>query len=145
MVNVTPSAPQVYPILYTWNNNAYIISNLSGLGCADTVYSTQATTVNGTTTYAKYVVLPATSALNILDAYQTQFAVPSLACSSLLQQAASLTPPTNGNTGGIDVFGINVASIGGFIELMAFGLGIVLILGIFKRLIEWIGFTERRR
>ncbi|MEM3264553.1 MAG: hypothetical protein QXH07_01190 [Thermoplasmata archaeon] len=91
MVNVTPATPPVFPILYTWGGEVYQISSLSGLGCADTVYSTTASTVNGTTTYTPYVVLPANQGMQVIEAYEAQFSVPNMACSSYIQQAELLS------------------------------------------------------
>ncbi|MHB1764760.1 MAG: hypothetical protein ACYCS1_04375 [Gammaproteobacteria bacterium] len=83
MVNVTPATAPSFPITYTWDGQVYNLASVQGFGCVDTVYST---TYNGSS-YNNYVVLPANQALVIVDAYEAQFAVPNLACNSLITQA----------------------------------------------------------
>jgi len=117
MVNVTPTAPPQLPILYTWNNGqVYELAGLSGFGCVDTVYSTTATTVNGTTTYNTYSVLPANQGLQIIEAYQAQFGVANLACPSYIQQAMALSQ-MNAPASSSTFFGLDLSTFGGWIEL----------------------------
>jgi len=126
MVNVTPTAPPQLPILYTWNNGqVYELAGLQGFGCVDTVYSTTATTVNGTTTYSTYSVLPANQGLAIVEAYQAQFGVANLACNDYVQQAMMYNQAGATATSSSTVFGIDLNSIGGIFEL-----GVVIIFGL---------------
>lgn len=120
MVNVTPATPPAFPILYTWGGEVYQISSLSGLGCADTVYSTTATTVNGTTTYAPYVVLPANQGLQVITAYEAQFGVPNMACSSFIQQADLLNGVGTSTTVSNNVLGFDLTTSGGVIDFSIF-------------------------
>lgn len=128
MVNVTPATPPAFPILYTWGGEVYQISSLSGLGCADTVYSTTATTVNGTTTYTPYVVLPANQGLQVITAYEAQFGVPNLACSSFIQQADLLNGVSSGASTSNMVLGFDISTMGGMLEL---GISTVALLAVF--------------
>jgi hypothetical protein len=128
MVNVTPATPPAFPILYTWGGEVYQISSLSGLGCADTVYSTTATTVNGTTTYAPYVVLPADQGLQVITAYEAQFGVPNMACSSYIQQADLLNGVSTSTTASNTIMGFNINTFGGLFDL---SLSIVALLAVF--------------
>ena len=128
MVNVTPATPPAFPILYTWGGEVYQISSLSGLGCADTVYSTTATTTNGTTTYSPYVVLPANQGLHIIEAYEAQFGVPNLACSSYIQQADLLNGVSTASaSSGMTIFGFDLTTAGGAFDFVVF---LVVILGV---------------
>ena len=128
MVNVTPATPPAFPILYTWGGEVYQISSLSGLGCADTVYSTTATTTNGTTSYSPYVVLPANQGLQVIEAYESQFGVPNLACSSYIQQADLLNGvSTSSASSGMTIFGFDLTTAGGVFDFVIF---LVVILGV---------------
>jgi len=118
MVNVTPTAPPQLPILYTWNNGqVYELAGLEGFGCVDTVFSTTATTVNGTTTYSTYSVLPANEGLQIVEAYEAQFGVANLACPSYIQQAMALSQMNAPESASSTVFGLDLSTVGGWIEL----------------------------
>lgn len=125
VVNVTPAAPQTFPFLETWNGQVYQIASLSGLGCADTVYSTTASTVNGTTTYTPYVVLPANQGLQVIEAYETQFALPNMACSSYIQQADLLTGVSTSTTTSNMVLGFDINTSAGLFYAVLFGLVLV--------------------
>ena len=145
MVNVTPTAPPALPILYTWNNGqVYELAGLSGFGCVDTVYSTTASTVNGSTSYNTYSVLPANEGMQIVEAYQVQFGVTNLACPSYLQQAEMLSGVATSSTSTSSTFlGVNLDSIGGWVELGVFAL---VILGFFvlgAKMFEHIGGRRR--
>ena len=144
MVNVTPTAPPALPILYTWNNGqVYELAGLSGFGCVDTVYSTTASTVNGSTSYNTYSVLPANEGMQIVEAYQVQFGVTNLACPSYLQQAEMLSGVATSSTSTSSTFlGLNLDSVGGVIELGVFALIIVAFFVIGARMVDHIG---RRR
>ena len=83
MVNVTPATASSFPITYTWDGQVYNLAAVQGFGCVDTVYST---TYNGSA-YLNYVVLPANQGLVVVDAYEAQFAIPNLACNSLITQS----------------------------------------------------------
>lgn len=133
MVNVTPATAPTFPILYTWGGQVYEIASLSGLGCADTVYSTTAVTNNGTTTYNPYVVLPANQALQIIEAYEAQFGVPNMACSSLIQQAELLSGASSSASASTTVLGYNLATVGGIVD---FGIFLV-VLFVIIAVIAW--------
>ena len=145
MVNVTPTAPPQLPILYTWNNGqVYELAGLEGFGCVDTVYSTTATTVNGTTTYNTYSVLPANQGLLIVDAYEAQFGVANLACPSYIQQAMALNqmnaPSASASS---TVFGLDLSTFGGWIEL---GIYVFIALVVIWAIVEVLDrITEKRR
>ncbi len=131
MVNVTPATPPAFPILYTWGGEVYQISSLSGLGCADTVYSTTATTTNGTTTYAPYVVLPANQGLQVIEAYEAQFGVPNLACSSYIQQADLLNGvSTSAPSSGMNFLGFDLTTAGGLFDFALFVVVIFAVVGV---------------
>ena len=130
MVNVTPATPPSFPILYTWGGEVYQISSLSGLGCADTVYSTTATTVNGTTTYAPYVVLPANQGLQVIEAYEAQFGVPNLACSSFIQQADLLNGVGTSQAQANMVLGYDISTIGGLFDLSVSIVAVLAVVGV---------------
>lgn len=148
MVNVTPTAPPALPILYTWNNGqVYELAGLSGFGCVDTVYSTTASTVNGTTTYSTYSVLPADQGMQIIEAYQVQFGNSNLACASYVQQAEMLSGAASSasasSASSTTLLGINLNSFGGIIE---FGVLAVIIIAFFvigAKLVEHIGGKRR--
>jgi hypothetical protein len=125
--NVTLGTAPSFPILYTWGGQEYEIASLSGLGCVDTVYSTTATTTNGTTTYSPYVVLPANQGLQVIEAYEAQFGVPSMACSSYIQQADLLNGVNTQTSSGTSIFGFDVTTAGGFFDFAVF---VIVILGI---------------
>jgi hypothetical protein len=130
MVNVTPATPPAFPILYTWGGEVYQISSLSGLGCADTVYSTTATTTNGTTTYSPYVVLPANQGLQVIEAYEAQFGVPNLACSSYIQQADLLNGVSSSATNNNMVLGFDINTAGGLFDLAVTIVAVLAVFGI---------------
>ena len=130
MVNVTPATPPAFPILYTWGGEVYQISSLSGLGCADTVYSTTATTTNGTTTYAPYVVLPANQGLQVITAYEAQFGVPNMACSSYIQQADLLSGVSTSAATSNMVLGFDVSTIGGIFDLSISIVAVLAVVGV---------------
>ncbi len=130
MVNVTPATPPAFPILYTWGGEVYQISSLSGLGCADTVYSTTATTTNGTTTYTPYVVLPANQGLQVIEAYEAQFGVPNLACSSFIQQADLLNGVSTSTSTSNMVLGYDVSTIGGIFDLSVSAVAVIAVFAI---------------
>jgi hypothetical protein len=130
MVNVTPATPPAFPILYTWGGEVYQISSLSGLGCADTVYSTTATTTNGTTTYTPYVVLPANQGLQVIEAYEAQFGVPNLACSSFIQQADLLNGVNTSASTSNMVLGFDVSTIGGIFDLSVSVVAVLAVVGV---------------
>ena len=147
MVNVTPTAPPALPILYTWNNGqVYELAGLSGFGCVDTVYSTTASTVNGTTSYNTYSVLPADQGMQIVEAYQVQFGVTNLACPSYLQQAEMLSgvASTSSTSSSSTFLSVNLDSVGGWIELGFFALIIVAFVVIGAKMVEHIGGGRRR-
>jgi hypothetical protein len=131
-VNVTPNTPPQLPILYTWNNGqVYELAGLQGFGCVDTVYSTTATTVNGTTTYNTYSVLPANQGLQIVEAYEAQFGVANLACNDYVQQAMLYNQAGATATSSSTAFGIDFSTPGGWIELGVYiFIGLVIIWGI---------------
>ena len=146
MVNVTPTAPPQLPILYTWNNGqVYELAGLSGFGCVDTVYSTTASTVNGTTSYNTYSVLPANEGMQVVEAYQVQFGVTNLACSSYLQQAEMLSgvSSTSSTSTSSTLLGVNLDSVGGWIELGFFALIILGIIVIGVKMVDHIGGRRR--
>jgi len=145
MVNVTPTAPPQLPILYTWNNGqVYELAGLEGFGCVDTVYSTTATTVNGTTTYNTYSVLPANQGLQIVEAYQAQFGVANLACPSYIQQAMALDQMNAPSASASSTFlGINLGTAGGWFDFGLFLIGILILTGIAIKLFEWIVGKKR--
>ena len=146
MVNVTPTAPPALPILYTWNNGqVYELAGLSGFGCVDTVYSTTASTVNGTTTYNTYSVLPANQGMQIIEAYQVQFGTTNLACPSYLQQAEMLSgvASTSSSSSSSPFLGVNLDSIGGIIEIALFALIIIGLGVIGAKMLEHIGGRRR--
>ena len=146
MVNVTPTAPPALPILYTWNNGqVYELAGLSGFGCVDTVYSTTASTVNGTTSYNTYSVLPADQGMQIVEAYQVQFGVTNLACPSYLQQAEMLSgvASTSSSSSSSTFLGVNLDSIGGIIEIALFALIIIGLGVIGAKMLEHIGGRRR--
>ena len=130
MVNVTPATPPAFPILYTWGGEVYQISSLSGLGCADTVYSTTATTVNGTTTYTAYVVLPANQGVQVISAYEAQFGVPNIACSSYIQQADLLSGVSTSATSSNMVLGYDISTIGGIFDLSVSLVAVLAVIGV---------------
>jgi len=143
MVNVTPTAPPQLPILYTWNNGqVYELAGLEGFGCVDTVFSTTATTVNGTTTYNTYSVLPANEGLQIVEAYEAQFGVANLACPSYIQQAMALSQ-MNSPSASSTFLGINFDTIGGWFDFGLFIIGILILAGIAIKLFEWIVGKKR--
>ena len=145
MVNVTPTAPPALPILYTWNNGqVYELAGLSGFGCVDTVYSTTASTVNGSTSYNTYSVLPANEGMQVVEAYQVQFGVTNLACSSYIQQAEMLSgvASTSSTSTSSTFLGVNLDSVGGWIELGFFALIILAFFVIGARMVDRI---SRRR
>jgi hypothetical protein len=131
-VNVTPNTPPQLPILYTWNNGqVYELAGLQGFGCVDTVYSTTATTVNGTTTYNTYSVLPANQGLQIVEAYEAQFGVANLACNDYVQQAMLYNQAGATTTASSSFLGIDLNSMGGILELGVYiFIGLVIIWGI---------------
>jgi len=140
MVNVTPTAPPQLPILYTWNNGqVYELAGLSGFGCVDTVYSTTATTVNGTTTYSTYSVLPANQALVVVEAYEAQFGMANLACPSFIQQAELLSGASAvSSSSSSTVFGIDLSTAGGVIEGAIFVIVILGLVGVAIKMFEYI-------
>ncbi len=140
MVNVTPSAPPTYPIEYTWGGNVYEIASLSGLGCADTVYST---TYNGTA-YNTYAVLPPSEALQVIQAYEAQFGIGNIACNSLLQEASFATPSTSVSSG-FTVFGMNLTTGVGIGEFIVFLIAVVILMGLFVKALHWAFGDGRRR
>jgi len=143
MVNVTPTAPPQLPILYTWNNGqVYELAGLEGFGCVDTVFSTTATTVNGTTTYNTYSVLPANEGLQIVEAYEAQFGVANLACPSYIQQAMALDQ-MNAPSASSTFLGINLGTAGGWFDFGLFIIGILILAGIAIKLFEWIVGKKR--
>jgi len=138
MVNVTPNTPPQLPILYNWNNGqVYELAGLQGFGCVDTVYSTTATTVNGTTTHSTYSVLPANQGLQIVEAYEAQFGVANLTCSDYVQQAMlydQSSMPSSASSSST-FLGMNLDSVGGWVEFGIFIIvGLAIILGIVKLL-----------
>jgi hypothetical protein len=145
MVNVTPATPPTFPILFTWGGQVYEIASLSGLGCADTVYSTTATTVNGTTTYSPYVVLPANQGLQVIEAYEAQFGVPNMACSSYIQQANLLSGVSANTSSGTTIFGFDLSTAGGFFDFAIFIIVILGIVGVAIWILGKIGDSMQRR
>lgn len=141
MVNVTPSTPPTYPIEYTWGGNVYEIASLSGLGCADTVYST---TYNGTA-YNTYAVLPPSEALQVIQAYEAQFGIGNIACSSLLQEANFATTGTSASSTSLSFLGMNLDSGVGIIEFLVFLAVLAIGIGVIVRVFEWALGKERRR
>jgi hypothetical protein len=146
-VNVTPNTPPQLPILYTWNNGqVYELAGLQGFGCVDTVYSTTATTVNGTTTYSTYSVLPANQGLQIVEAYQAQFGVANLACNDYVQQAMMYNQAgaTSTVSSSSTFLGMSTTTAGGIIEIGIFFFAVVIILvGIVKGLEMLFGGKRR--
>jgi len=147
MVNVTPNTPPQLPILYTWNNGqVYELAGLQGFGCVDTVYSTTATTVNGTTTYSTYSVLPANQGLQIVEAYQAQFGVANLACNDYVQQAMMYNQAgaTSTVSSSSTFLGMSTTTASGIVEIGIFFFAIVIILvGIVKGLEMLFGGKRR--
>jgi len=144
MVNVTPNTPPQLPILYTWNNGqVYELAGLQGFGCVDTVYSTTATTVNGTTTYNTYSVLPANQGLQIVEAYEAHFGVANLACNDYVQQAMLYNQAGATATSSSTAFGIDFSTPGGWIELGAYVIVGLIVIVIIVKLLEMI-FGKRR-
>jgi len=147
MVNVTPNTPPQLPILYTWNNGqVYELAGLQGFGCVDTVYSTTATTVNGTTTYSTYSVLPANQGLQIVEAYQAQFGVANLACNDYVQQAMMYNQAgaTSTVSSSSTFLGMSTTTASGIVEIGIFFFVIVIILvGIVKGLEMLFGGKRR--
>jgi hypothetical protein len=140
-VNVTPNTPPQLPILYTWNNGqVYELAGLQGFGCVDTVYSTTASTVNGTTTYNTYSVLPANQGLQIVEAYEAQFGVANLACNDYVQQAMLYNQAGATATSSSTAFGIDFSTPGGWIELGVYiFIGLVIIWGIVELIDRILG------
>jgi hypothetical protein len=140
MVNVTPTTPPAFPIIYTTNQGqVYEIASVSGLGCADTVYSM---TYNGTA-YNIYAVLPPNQALQVIEAYEYQFGLGNIACSSLIQEAEYYNGATPTSATSINLSSL-INMYGGMIaELFFWVLIIVVLIGASK----WIydKFEGRRR
>ncbi|MEM3860294.1 MAG: hypothetical protein QW478_12990 [Candidatus Micrarchaeaceae archaeon] len=139
MVNVTPTTPPAFPILETMGGNVYEIASVSGLGCADTVYST---TYNGTA-YNIYAVLPPQQALQVIQFYEGQFGLGNIACNSLLQEA-SYAVPTAATTPSLNILGFNVLTFGGAVEFIIALLVIVALIGVGIKVVRW-AVEEKRR
>lgn len=142
MVNLNLTTPGTFPIFWAYGGQEYEIASVSGLGCADTVYST---TYNGTA-YVAYTPLTPLNSLTVIADYSSHTGIANIACSSLVTNAQYQAGNTTTGTSSDVVFlGMDLSTGTGIVEFMVFLAVVIIGVGILYKLAMWLFDGGKRR